>query len=113
MAKKDAKTSSVRYHKLTKTDDGYIDLQFQRPAPKVPWKAIGLAVVLFSVGTVLIVVGSLLLAGTIDTKYSDRTWPLLILGALMFIPGAYHVRIAFYAFRGYCGYSFDDIPDFD
>lgn len=31
----------------------------------------------------------------------------------MFIPGFYHVRIAYYAWKGYRGYSFEDIPDFD
>lgn len=31
----------------------------------------------------------------------------------MFIPGAYHVRIAFLAFRGYEGFSFEDIPEFN
>ena len=46
-------------------------------------------------------------------QYGDRTWPVLLLGALMFIPGAYHVRIAFYAFKEYDGYSYDDIPEFD
>ena len=46
-------------------------------------------------------------------QYADRTYPMLILGSLMFIPGFYHVRIAYYAWKGYRGYSFDDIPDFD
>lgn len=46
-------------------------------------------------------------------QYADRTWPVLIIGALMFIPGAYHVRIAYYAYKGYDGYSYDDIPEFD
>ena len=31
----------------------------------------------------------------------------------MFIPGAYHVRIAYYAYRKYPGFSFDDIPEFE
>jgi len=31
----------------------------------------------------------------------------------MFIPGAYHIRIAYYAYTGEQGYSFEDIPDFD
>lgn len=31
----------------------------------------------------------------------------------MFIPGVYHVRIAFLAFRGYEGFSFEDIPEFN
>lgn len=47
------------------------------------------------------------------SQYADRTYPLLILGSLMFIPGFYHVRIAYYAWKGYRGYSFEDIPDFD
>lgn len=38
---------------------------------------------------------------------------MLILGSLMFIPGFYHVRIAYYAWKGYRGYSFEDIPAFD
>lgn len=46
-------------------------------------------------------------------QYADRTWPVLIIGALMFIPGVYHVRIAYYAFRGYQGFSYEDIPEFD
>uniref|UniRef100_A0A8C2GJ10 Uncharacterized protein n=1 Tax=Cyprinus carpio TaxID=7962 RepID=A0A8C2GJ10_CYPCA len=30
-----------------------------------------------------------------------------------FLPGFYHLRIAYYASKGYRGYSYDDIPDFD
>ncbi|KAK3095905.1 hypothetical protein FSP39_020653 [Pinctada imbricata] len=103
--------TSAKYHKLKKVDDGYIDLQ--RPPPKVPVKAILLASGLFFVGSILIIVGALLLTGYIDAKYGDRTWPVLIIGALMFIPGAYHVRIAYYAYKGYTGYTYDDIPEFD
>lgn len=112
MAKKDA-GNSARYHRLAKSDDGYIDLQFQKPPPKIPWKALLLASALFAVGSLLIVIGALILSGYIDSKYADRTWPVFILGAIMFVPGAYHVRIAYYAFKGYRGFSFDDIPDFD
>ncbi|XP_029212919.1 transmembrane protein 230-like [Acropora muricata] len=104
--------SKVKYEKVS-PDDGYIDAQFIKPPPKVPWRAIFLATFLFSVGTVLLVIGSLLFTGYIDVKYADRTYPMLILGSLMFIPGFYHVRIAYYAWKGYRGYSFDDIPDFD
>ncbi|XP_064630698.1 transmembrane protein 230-like isoform X2 [Lineus longissimus] len=107
-------SSGAKYHKMTKSsDDGFVDLQFQRPPPKVPYKAILLATVLFSLGSLLIILGALLLSGVIDAKYADRTWPVLILGLLMFIPGVYHVRIAYYAFKGYSGYSFEDIPEFD
>ncbi|XP_067656815.1 transmembrane protein 230-like [Haliotis asinina] len=106
--------SSAKYHKLTRTGgDGYIDLQFERPPPKIPYKAILLATGLFVAGSILIVVGALLLSGYISPQYSDRTWPVLILGALMFIPGAYHVRLAYYAYKGYDGYSYEDIPEFE
>ncbi|XP_068745362.1 transmembrane protein 230-like [Montipora capricornis] len=104
--------SKVKYKKIS-NDDGYIDAQFIKPPPKIPWKAIFLAIFLFSVGTMLLIVGSLLFTGYFDVKYADRTYPLLILGSLMFIPGFYHVRIAYYAWKGYRGYSFEDIPNFD
>lgn len=43
----------------------------------------------------------------------DRTVPVLIIGVLVFLPGFYHLRIAYYASKGYRGYTYDDIPDFD
>ncbi|XP_057306596.1 transmembrane protein 230-like [Hydractinia symbiolongicarpus] len=107
------KRSSVRYHRINRNDDGYVDAQFVEPAPKVPYKAIGLAVFLFTLGTILLTVGCLLVTGHIDVKYADRTYPVIVLGLLLFIPGFYHVRIAVYAWKGYTGYSFRDIPDFD
>ncbi|XP_070210375.1 transmembrane protein 230-like [Littorina saxatilis] len=104
----------TKYHRLTRVaSDGYIDLQFEKPPIKIPYRAIGLAAVLFMAGTLLIVIGALLLTGVINAKYADRTWPVLIIGALMFIPGAYHVRLAYYAFKGYQGFSYEDIPEFD
>ncbi|XP_055518250.1 transmembrane protein 230a [Leucoraja erinacea] len=106
-------SSKVKYSKLADSDDGYIDLQFKKHTPKVPYKAIALATVLFLIGTLLITIGALLLTGYIDSTYSDTTWPVLIIGILVFLPGFYHLRIAYYASRGYRGYSYDDIPDFD
>ncbi|XP_066910437.1 transmembrane protein 230-like [Clytia hemisphaerica] len=108
-----ASRPSVRYHRINKNDDGFIDAQFREPPPKIPYKAIGLAIFLFTLGTLLLTIGSLLFTGYFDVKYHDRTYPVIILGALLFIPGSYHVRIAFYAWKGYRGYSFTDIPDFD
>ncbi|KAG7248308.1 hypothetical protein CRUP_005775, partial [Coryphaenoides rupestris] len=72
---------------------------FKRSPPKVPYKAIALATFLFLIGSLLI--------------HSDRTVPVLIIGILVFLPGFYHLRIAYYASKGYRGYSYDDIPDFD
>lgn len=104
---------NVDYTKLSSTDNGFVDAQFISPPVKVPWKSVTLASLLFVGGIVLLVMGSLVVSGTIDTKYADRMWPMIILGVLMFIPGAYHVRIAYLAYRRVPGYSFDDIPEFD
>ncbi|XP_051950867.1 transmembrane protein 230-like isoform X3 [Xyrauchen texanus] len=103
--------SGVKYSKLASNDDGYIDLQ---SPPKVPYKAIALATGLFLIGSILIIIGALLLAGYFEVNdHRDRTIPVLIIGILVFLPGFYHLRIAYYASKGYRGYSYDDIPDFD
>ncbi|XP_014210029.1 transmembrane protein 230 isoform X2 [Copidosoma floridanum] len=110
---RDRQYDNVDYTQLTETDHGFIDSQFVTPPIKIPWKAITLATMLFIGGTVMLSIGILIVTGHIDTKYSDRMWPVIILGALMFIPGAYHVRVAIQAYRKVPGYSFDDIPEFD
>ncbi|CAG9787889.1 unnamed protein product [Diatraea saccharalis] len=101
------------YRLLSNDDSGFSDTQFELPPQKIPWKAISLAAFLFIVGTVLLITGSLIVTGHIDTKYSDRLWPMIVLGGIMFLPGAYHIRIAYYAFKEYPGYSFTDIPEFE
>ena len=83
------------------------DIQFDKPVTKIPIKAISLAAGLFIAGS------ALLLAGLVGAKFANSTWPMLIFGALMFIPGVYHVRIAYYAYRGYEGYTYDMIPHFE
>ncbi|XP_075975720.1 transmembrane protein 230-like [Anticarsia gemmatalis] len=101
------------YRLVSNDDSGFSDAQFDAPPLKVPWKAISLAAFLFIVGTALLIVGSLIVTGHIDTKYSDRLWPMIVLGCIMFLPGAYHIRIAYYAYKEYPGYSFADIPEFE
>lgn len=108
-----SKSNDVSYTKLPTSDQGFTDAQFQAPAQEIPWKAICLAASLLIVGTSLLVFGCMVLTGHIYMQYSDRMWPMIILGALMFIPGAYHVRIAYYAYKNVPGYSFDDIPEFE
>ncbi|XP_060525916.1 transmembrane protein 230-like isoform X1 [Cylas formicarius] len=101
------------YVKLPTHDNGFVDAQFQIPAQQIPWKSIMLASLLLIVGTSLLIFGSLVLSGKVTLQYPDRMWPMIILGILMFIPGAYHVRIAYYAYKEVPGFSFDDIPEFD
>uniref|UniRef100_A0A2K6KA34 Transmembrane protein 230 n=1 Tax=Rhinopithecus bieti TaxID=61621 RepID=A0A2K6KA34_RHIBE len=86
-------SSKVKYSRLSSTDDGYIDLQ----------------TFYFK------------MCNSYDTNVfasfchqgADRAVPVLIIGILVFLPGFYHLRIAYYASKGYRGYSYDDIPDFD
>ena len=81
---------------------------------KIPYKSIMLAIVLFTIGTVLLVVGSLLVSGFwVPAEYADRTIPVLILGCIAFIPGSYHTYIAWASYRRYKGYSYSQIPSFD
>ncbi|KAK1339134.1 hypothetical protein QTO34_019808 [Cnephaeus nilssonii] len=113
-------SSKVKYSRLSSTEDGYIDVQFKKSPPKIPWKAIALATVLpkfyplsqtvratvpFLIGTFLIPIGSLRLAGYISKGGADQVIPVLITGILAFLPGFYHLRIAYYAPKGYRGYS--------
>ncbi|CAB1433612.1 unnamed protein product [Pleuronectes platessa] len=60
--------AKVKYSRLAADEDGYIDLQFKKSPPKVPYKAIALAVFLFLIGSLLIIFGALLLSGTIKVE---------------------------------------------
>uniref|UniRef100_A0A8C5XK02 Transmembrane protein 230 n=1 Tax=Microcebus murinus TaxID=30608 RepID=A0A8C5XK02_MICMU len=90
-------SSKVKYSRLSSMDDDYIDLQFKKSPPKIPYKAIALATVLFLIGAFLIIIGSLLLSGYISKG------GFLIIGILVLLPGFYHLRIAYFASKGYRG----------
>uniref|UniRef100_A0A0M3HRN5 Transmembrane protein 230 n=1 Tax=Ascaris lumbricoides TaxID=6252 RepID=A0A0M3HRN5_ASCLU len=94
-------------------DNGFSEIQYNLPASKIPWRAVMLAGVLFVMGFALIMSSLLMLTEVVKPSHPDRVWPIFALGLIMFVPGAYHVRIAYHAFRGDRGFSFDDIPDFD
>ncbi|CAF1348964.1 unnamed protein product, partial [Didymodactylos carnosus] len=96
-----------------KEESQYTDLQFKEKPGKAPIRAIILAIMLFILGSIMISIGALMLTGYIRTQYRDRTWPLILVGTIVFLPGFYHVRIAYYAWKGYKGFTFDDIPDLD
>ncbi|KAI8394066.1 uncharacterized protein BYT42DRAFT_29242 [Radiomyces spectabilis] len=69
-------------------DRGFSPAQFETPETPIPWKAIGLATLLFSVGSLLIVIGALIKTGFITSEvWLSRGLPFLILGSIMFIPG--------------------------
>ncbi|UJR21468.1 hypothetical protein I4U23_024553 [Adineta vaga] len=111
--KKDDETASS-YYRLQE-EKQYTDLQFKETPAKIPIHAIILATALFLIGTVMITLGALMLTGRIETQVYlfDRTWPLIVIGALVFLPGFYHLRIAYWAWKGDKNFSFADIPDLD
>ena len=72
-----------------------------------PWRPVALALILLLSGTVLLGVG---LAQWL--WYPAGHWlALTVLGAIAFLPGFYHTRIAFLAWRGRSGYSFSQLPN--
>ena len=84
--------SSVRYRKL-RTDEqrdtdetdssrsDFVSSQFEKPAAKTPWRAILYAAVLFLGGSVLLVLGSMIVTGHLDPDtHGERFWPLVLLG---------------------------------
>mmetsp|Transcript_16028 Transcript_16028/g.40966 ORF Transcript_16028/g.40966 Transcript_16028/m.40966 type:complete len:110 (+) Transcript_16028:292-621(+) len=78
-------------------------------SPSVPFQAICLAIGLLLAGVILLTLGALHLTEHVVGK-DGAGWGLVTLGALTFIPGFHQSRIAYYAWRGRRGYSFDDIP---
>ena len=77
---------------------------------RVPYKAIALAVALFVFGSVLLAIGIHLFR---QDPRPEQAVPLLVLGSITFIPGAYHTRIALWSYFGYAGFDMRDIPEFE
>lgn len=93
-----------------KRDGARPDLRFNYvPREGVPWKSIALALFLLALGSVLLIVSHLLFSS--HMKGDDaQAYTFLILGILVFLPGFYETRIAYYAWRGCKGYAFSRIP---
>lgn len=108
-------SSKFKYSLLKSSldDGGFIDAQFIKSKAPIPWKAIMLSIFLFMAGILAIGVSVLNITGHVQIEPTESAWVLMVLGFIMFIPGVYHVRLAFYAYMEYDGYSLDDIPSFD
>lgn len=98
---------------VSRDQDNYHDDQFIESPPKLPLKSIALSIFLFIIGSVLLTMAGLVMGGFFGETPDASATPLIILGVLTFLPGFYHVRLAYYAWKGYHGYSFDDIPSYD
>ncbi|KAK9818398.1 hypothetical protein WJX72_012060 [[Myrmecia] bisecta] len=89
----------------TETDD-YLPEDFRLVSDRKSWRAVALAFALLLAGFVLLITGLVLW----HTDPDSSPLALICLGSVVFLPGFYYSRIAFYAWRGYQGYSFDSIP---
>ncbi|KAJ8767360.1 hypothetical protein K2173_017404 [Erythroxylum novogranatense] len=70
-------------------------------------KEVALVVSLFVFGLVGIILDSFM---TYNRIGDDRGIFFVILGVVLFILGFYYTRIAYYAYKGYKGFSFANIP---
>eukprot|EP00873_Tetraselmis_striata_P001543 jgi/Tetstr1/421807/TSEL_012709.t1 len=72
-----------------------------------PWRALLLAGGLLLGGATLLIMGAVEMACCPQAHWAA----MLFLGALAFVPGFYHSRIAYLAARGARGYSFDQLRE--
>ncbi|KAI9083027.1 hypothetical protein K1719_035042 [Acacia pycnantha] len=95
-------------HAFSITDDDLMETSYIIHN-KPPIKEIALAISLLVFGTLGIVIGSLMAYKHIGGDSSHGLF-FAILGMVLFIPGFYYTRIAYYAYKGYKGFSFSNIP---
>lgn len=120
-------------------DDGKVetdnieDLRFHTRPQTIPWSTILFILFFFMGGTVVqyyvnivtvsysfcfcfqccLVISLVIFYGYWESKYDDRAWPAFIIGWIMFIPGAYYMKVIFCAYFNICGHKFEDIPHFN
>lgn len=120
-----AERPHVRYSKLASQHDeaseeerepyfvhstAHDDLRYRFELPReIPWRSIALALFLLTVGTLFLIVAHFLYTEHMEGE-SSQVVGFLVLGMLLFLPGFYETRIAYYAWRGAKGYKFSQIP---
>ncbi|KAH7674749.1 Transmembrane protein 230/134 [Dioscorea alata] len=96
-------------HSFSITDE---DLMVDGPyivRNRPPIREIALAVSLLVFGSLGIVIGVFMAYNQIGGDRAHGVF-FAILGAVLFIPGFYYTRIAYFAYKGYKGFSFANIP---
>ncbi|CAL5049091.1 hypothetical protein BS78_10G215000 [Paspalum vaginatum] len=74
-----------------------------------PVKEIAFAAALLAFGVLGVVAGSFMAAHQVGGDSAHGIF-FAVLGVVMFIPGFYYTRVAYYAYKGYKGFSFSNIP---
>ena len=120
-----AERPHVRYSKLSSQQDeseederepyfvhstAHDDLRYRFELPKeIPWRSIALALFLLTFGTTFLIIAHFLYTEHMEGETS-QVFGFAVLGLLLFLPGFYETRIAYYAWRGAKGYRFSQIP---
>ncbi|XP_078443894.1 uncharacterized protein LOC144713239 isoform X2 [Wolffia australiana] len=96
-------------HAFSIADDDLMVDNSNAARNRLPSKEIALAVSMLVFGTLSIVFGILMATKKVG---GDRAHGISFaaLGSVLFIPGFYYTRIAYYAYKGYKGFSFAYIP---
>lgn len=104
-----------KYKRLSEEfeDSGFSKYQFEKSKIRIPYKSIALALILFIAGLTIFIISLVNIFRTGYDGLNETCFVMFILGSLMIIPGAYHVRIAYGAYKELPGYDYDQIPDFD
>lgn len=87
------------------------DARFDIPPTPIPWASIGLATFLLLLGTSSFILAWFHFTQRVMGKVGAE-FGLTFVSLITFIPGFYHTRMAYYAWKGYRGYSFDKIPSY-
>lgn len=86
------------------------DLRYEFDLPvTVPWRSIFLALFLLGFGTIFLITSHFLFTEHMGGD-SSQAYGFLGLGILIFLPGFYETRMAYYSWRGAQGYSYSRIP---
>ncbi|GAA0144118.1 hypothetical protein Leryth_018821 [Lithospermum erythrorhizon] len=99
-------------HAFSISDDDILmgaDSAFMVNNRRLPIKEISLAFALLVFGILAIIFGVYMASNKIGGDTAHGLF-FAMLGGILFIPGFYYTRIAYYAYKGYQGFSFADIP---
>jgi len=77
-------------------------------APRRIWKTVTAAILLFTIGSVMIYYGVQALA-----EDKDRAIAMLVIGSISFLPGIWSTWMLLCAWLRIPGYSYDQLPSYD
>ncbi|GIL52778.1 hypothetical protein Vafri_8556 [Volvox africanus] len=107
--------SRAGYTRLPPDYDDYYskddDRRFAQPEPEIPKASIALAIFLMVFGIFSFVAAWLHFTQQVLGKEQAEIG-FTILGAMTFVPGAYHCYLAYGAWQRWPGFSWDSIPQF-